>query len=529
MKLKRKLPLVFIISILLIPLGISFVGAAEPIPIPKVEGAIPVTATSFPFLAADRLKAPLNLSAVGYKEEEYFLSGKANVYDWKEDGSTPVLNTGDYTNRILVRKPVNPQKFSGTVIVDLFNATNGYDVGYSWAYADLFTSRGHAWVGITLKPLTVLALKKFNPSRYVALSWKSPRPMPEGCKLTPDYAPDTEEGLVWDIINQVGALLKSKDPKNPLAGYKVEHLFMTSMSQSSDTIVTFLNAGFYDRAVMADGKHIWSGFLTDSGGGRGKPIHQCTRPPAMGTPRMAFKGRAPTIVIQTGSDFNAFDALKTRKADSDTPGDQFRLYEIAGTTHVSTYGKLVSSPNDADQTAAGYPPHTINFMKEPIINDLPREPIVKGAWVNLEKWARDGTPPPKGERIQVENPTMQDPTVFPPRFGFAVLDENGNQKGGVRTPYVDVPIATYYSWYTSAVPIPIPSGTSTAATIDRNWLYGFKTPFDQEKLKKLYGTQENYVKKVWENVDKLVGQRWITPEDGWKIKDQAARSNLITK
>ncbi len=166
-------------------------------------------------------------------------------------------------------------------------------------------------------------------------------------------------------------------------------------------------------------------------------------------------------------------------------------------------------------------------MKEPIINDHPREHIVKAAWVNLEKWIKDKTPPPSAERIQVEKPTEMDPTLFPPRFGYLILDENGNQKGGVRTPYIEVPTATYYTWYTSAVPIPIPSGTSAGAKVDRNWLYGFKVPFDQEKLKKLYGTQENYVRLVWESVDRLVAQRWITPADGWRIKDEAARSDLI--
>ncbi len=317
----------------------------SPIPIPKVTGPIPVTASSYPFLASDRLKAPLNLAAADYKEEEYFLTGKANVYDWKEDGSTPVLATGEYTNRILVRKPANPKKFNGTVIVDLFNTTNGYDVGYSWGYADPFTTQGYAWVGVTLKPITVLALKKFNPSRYAPLSWKSPRPMPEDCKLTPDYKPDTEEGLIWDIMTQTGALLKSKDPKNPLAGYKVKYLFMVSMSQSSSNIITYMNAGFYKRVLTQDGKHIWDGAMTDTGGGRIKPINQCSRPPAMGTPRAEFKGHMPWIRIEAGSDFNAFDGLKTRRPDSDKPGDQYRLYEIAGTTHVSTYGKLVSSPN----------------------------------------------------------------------------------------------------------------------------------------------------------------------------------------
>ncbi len=49
------------------------------VPIPEVIGPIPVTADSFPFLAANRQYKPLDLASYGYVEEEFFLSGFANV------------------------------------------------------------------------------------------------------------------------------------------------------------------------------------------------------------------------------------------------------------------------------------------------------------------------------------------------------------------------------------------------------------------------------------------------------------------
>ena len=56
-------------------------------PVPRVAGPIPVTATSRPLLAAADTQTPLDLKALGYVEEEFFISGTANVYDTlAEDG-----------------------------------------------------------------------------------------------------------------------------------------------------------------------------------------------------------------------------------------------------------------------------------------------------------------------------------------------------------------------------------------------------------------------------------------------------------
>src|SRR3954470_1034157 len=49
--------------------------------IPGVRGPLPVTATSYPFGAADHTRVPANLEAIGYIEEEFLVAGTANVYD----------------------------------------------------------------------------------------------------------------------------------------------------------------------------------------------------------------------------------------------------------------------------------------------------------------------------------------------------------------------------------------------------------------------------------------------------------------
>ena len=57
------------------------------VPIPRVTAPIPVTADSYPLMGAGKLQDVVDLAARGYVEEEFFVSGTANVYDWGADGS----------------------------------------------------------------------------------------------------------------------------------------------------------------------------------------------------------------------------------------------------------------------------------------------------------------------------------------------------------------------------------------------------------------------------------------------------------
>src|SRR5215472_13576875 len=91
--------------------------AVNTTPLPKVAGPIPVTADSYPFMAANRSTPAFDLSKAGYTEEEFIVSGTANVYDWTSDGALNVKTpNAPYGTRILLRRPSNPARFSGTVV-----------------------------------------------------------------------------------------------------------------------------------------------------------------------------------------------------------------------------------------------------------------------------------------------------------------------------------------------------------------------------------------------------------------------------
>lgn len=68
-----------------------------------------------------------DLAQVGYRESEFFLSGTASGYTsatpLTSDGKWAVTpnGTAPYTTRAVVRRPVDPKKFNGTVIVESYN------------------------------------------------------------------------------------------------------------------------------------------------------------------------------------------------------------------------------------------------------------------------------------------------------------------------------------------------------------------------------------------------------------------------
>ena len=108
----------------------------------------------------------MDLSQDGYVEEEYEVAGEANIYGYVDDGAespdVEVIDSGlRYTTRILVRRPVDPKRFNGTVIYEILNATAGWDGDPIWqSNFEYITREGAIWVGMTTKPVTVNFLRE---------------------------------------------------------------------------------------------------------------------------------------------------------------------------------------------------------------------------------------------------------------------------------------------------------------------------------------------------------------------------------
>lgn len=463
---------------------------------PQVRGPLPVTAQSHPFGAADHTRSPQELRKLGYVEEEFLFSGTANVYEWPAPGPA-IVRTPDapYATRVLVRRPSDPKRFSGTVIVELLNPSNRMDLNIGWAISyEEWMRKGDAWVGITAKPISVVALKAFDAQRYAALSWPNPLQLddPKNCAtIAGDSSRSTENGLVWDIHRQVARWLRGNDASNPFRVNErsaVERLHAWGYSQSGSFLYTYINA-IHPIDVKMFGRSLFDAYFIGVASGPA-PINQCSARPEGDDPRRKIRDvGVPVVRVMTQSDY--LRGIAGRRADSDEPGDRFRNYEIAGAGHA-TPEELLYGPSVEDTKKAGIavPPMSCN---EGPRSRFPNSVAFNAIYRNLDAWVREGVAPPRADPIRVEG-------------GKPVLDRFGNVVGGVRSPYVDVPTVQW-------------SGNSTGESFCS--IAGHENPFDTARLRTLYPTRNTYIRAVRESVDRLVGARFITPQDGAKLVAEA--------
>jgi hypothetical protein len=475
------------------------VSASGNVALPGVTGPVPVTATSRPFI--DRLGPPrVAADDAGYVEREYFVSGKANVYTW--NGNEPAIRTSDapYTTRILVRMPTKASRFSGTVWVEPMNPTLGIDLDRMWQlhYAQILRD-GDAWVGITSKPNTIAALKSFDPVRYGALSMANPLPPEQQtCGLLPgqpgfnlNTSRLTENGLIWDIMSQVGALMKSKAHSNPLPS-AARVVFGEGWSQTGGYAQRYLST--FGSLATLNGAPVYDGWMV--GGPTGPAaINQCESVASATDPRQQIKpSGVPVLSFRTESDSFSFNY---RRADGDTKNDQYRLYEMAGTSHDSAT-IYQNFPPDTDVIKAGITPVTTavcGFVPPSVPNDLPYEYFFNAGAENLKQW-RVGIRPPTADRFVYNGTSI-------------ARDQYGNALGGLRSPYVDTPTASYS----------LPPGGACP-------YIGIKTPLSETQLDALYGSHGQYVKAVAQGTLGLVRNNFVLPSDGARIIKEAARADV---
>src|SRR6185295_16909935 len=77
--------------------------AAEHPPLPKIGASLPQSAESYAFNSTAHQNVQQDLRALGYREDEYLIQGRARVFDWVGATATPVvLAEGTYTTRVLI-------------------------------------------------------------------------------------------------------------------------------------------------------------------------------------------------------------------------------------------------------------------------------------------------------------------------------------------------------------------------------------------------------------------------------------------
>jgi hypothetical protein len=271
-----------------------------------------------------------------------------------------------------------------------------------------------------------------------------------------------------EIIAQVGALVRSN--KGPLGSLRVRKMVLGGTSMSAGTLINYLPAHMVFRTPEMN--RIFDGFMPTSNGSTIRDIDV----PLMHMPTM-----------------HEVETNVTRRQDGDEPGKQYRLYEFAAIGHVDSRDNVRLLPNPCTKPLS-------TFLTQAYFSVTLH---------HLLRWVDEGVAPPRAPRILLDRDESNDGSTM-------VLDAHGNPVGGIRSPYVDVPAAKYAPVNTAADPaIANPSeyvrvnGLQGAQTMCR--LSAYQEPFSAAKLRELYGSKREYLRKVTASLDALERQGWSLP------------------
>jgi hypothetical protein len=484
-------------------------------PIPTVAGPIPSTPASFPFIADGFSVQPA--VPAGYEEQEFFFSGTARIYEYTATGiqvATPCpasVTTGcatvPYTTRMLVKRPIDPRRFSGTVVVEPLNPSAGLDLAPVWDRSRSYlVSAGDVFVGWTSKSVAVNALKTWDPARYRALDWPYVPFVPGGNSGVFD-------GITFDIAAQVGALIKANRAGSPVHDLRVRHVFEAGFSQ--DGSFTFTQADvFHALERMAGGGDIYDGYFPGGTGGPSNLDFGLTRAGALpaADPRHRMQPRdVPVIHVNTETEeaLGAAGGLPYRRPDSDRPDDRYRLWEVPGASHVDSGEGIDNITLDVEELLRGPAPSNncvhmgVTGIVDP--NTFPFRDVANAALADLTRWVTDGVAPPRAGRIQL---TATTPAAI-------ARDQFGNALGGLRTPFLDAPTATYVPFDTAR------PGGSVFCILD-----GYNVPFDHATLSTLYRNHGEYVEQVVRETSRLVREGFWLRADARVVVDEAAHPDV---
>jgi L-ascorbate metabolism protein UlaG (beta-lactamase superfamily) len=506
--------------------AIALAGTHVP-PMPSVSGPLPVTAASKPLLYYKLLQRPLPLDDYNFVEEEFLISGRANLYDWPTAANQDlqiIYRDAPYTTRVLMRRPADLSKFSGNVYVEVMNPARGYDSSIVFSYmVDRILENGDAWVGISTGQV-MAGLKRYDPVRYAPVNMLNPAPLAQwACPPAPTpaagqagggggggqvAAPPSprpqplENGLRFDMFSQVARWVKSEDASNPLAPGQVDFVYM--VSHTGGDVGTYV-ASVAREARQPNGGPIYDGYIIKTGSGVGA-LRNCGAGPSEGV-FPGYHGRlpgAPIIQLKMQS-----DVPNQRRPDSDDPNDTFRMYEVAGTTHSDRWPyrlfpvneemrKMIDFETDLDRgvVTENYPYGYSCNVEGAIQNDFPLPYIVRGIMANLDALKRKGTPMPRTQPIKTVGESYN--------RAPDVVDEHGNPIGGLRSVWVDVPTKTWY--------VHIPGAFGTCYDM------GYSVDWPLTKIQAVYGSIPNYVRLANASIDKMVAERIVTRADGEKIR-----------
>jgi len=376
----------------------------DSIPTPSVIGPVPSGnaadgSNNHTFFATD-----IALASHGYVEEEFYLEGRANAYDAPiPTPPTPPMAlanivTADvpYRTRIVVRRPSDPARFNGTVVVEWLNVTDGFDGEYFWVQSHQYLLRaGYAYIGLSAQDNGIsnsnTGLKTFNAERYGSLDVTG-----RGGECC------TADRLSYDIFTQ--AAKAAYAVPSVLNGLRPRNAIGIGMSQSGTRLGVYANY-IHMRAPIYDALLI-----------------QVQNP--------VLRDDLPTPIIKVLSESEAREpSLSQAQPDTVTR----RSYWVAGSSHGDTMQRtgrngvrlrdlgLARTPNDA----CGPNGSTLTRSRVPFRH------VLNATLHHLKAQVEQNTAPPSGPALRLSSQASDQ----------VQRDSAGNVVGGIRLAHMEVPTA----------------------------------------------------------------------------------------
>jgi hypothetical protein len=319
---------------------------------------------------------------------------------------------------------------------------------------------------------------------------------------------------------------------NPLAG-AVRRTLAVGYSQTGRFLKSFLLHGFnvVEGRRVLDGMHLHTphaGLLPILQSGAG-PLSMANGTPSFADPELPGVHEPPftyqeivaaaqrrgeplprIIVTNAANDYHALRASLARTGAEDTADapipENVRIYDIAGGSHVLW----------AERPGCGDPRGRLDW-----------HPLLRALLLHLERWVREGTPPPPS-RLMPLLPRPGDPQVLgaPPLAPRATIqvprkDADGNDQGGVALPDLAVPLGTHLDINT-----PLDDFLCTisgayrpfAGTREQRERAGDARPSLQER----YGDRNGYLERVRQATQRLVREGFLLDRDARAIVESAA-------
>nr|WP_249420499.1 alpha/beta hydrolase domain-containing protein [Rhabdothermincola salaria] len=432
---------------------------------------------------------PLGLAdEYGYTEEEYFVSGDAASYvpagELAPDGQWTVTEgeSAPYETRILVRRPIDPEDFNGTVVVEWLNVSAGRDSDPVFGYLHPYLLReGYAYVGVSAQatgiegggarlevpgvpPDALAPLREWDPERYGSL---------------------THPGDAWSygIYTDVAEMVRAPGEPNPLEGLAVDHVLAVGESQSAARLASYVNA-------VQPVEDAFDGIFVHSRGAGGADLGEDPAAAAPSPLRLRTDLDVPVMQFEAETDLMFLRFREARQPDA----EQLLTWEVAGTAHADADTLVYGTESGQAWNSGG------GLDSEALcgtINDGPHGAVLRAAMHAFRAWVVDGTRPPSSPRIEIADDQI-------------VRDDLGNARGGIRTPAVDVPVSAL-------------SGEGNPSSVFCS-LFGQSAPFSDEQLRSLYGDHATYVERFTAAADEALEAGFLLePERDEMVAEAEAR------